>query len=107
MKKSIFLMLFILCLALMFFFTSTVVDATQEKEKEKRIAHSKAYQLYQNKCLSCHASVADPEKPGRTRDDWYLVINIMHEYGLDLTLEEKEIITDLLFDLRKKPAPHY
>ena len=44
---------------------------------------------------------ADPEKPGRTRDDWHLVVNIMHGYGLGLTDEEANLITDLLYDLRR------
>jgi hypothetical protein len=40
-------------------------------------------------------------KPGRTRDDWHLVVNVMHGYGMDLTPEESKKITKLLFDLRK------
>ena len=72
-----------------------------EKAKSKKMDHMKAYQMYQQKCLGCHDSVADPELPGRTRDDWHLVVNVMHGYGMDLSLEESEIIIDLLYDLRK------
>jgi hypothetical protein len=61
----------------------------------------KAFEVYKQKCLGCHDSVADPEKPGRTRDDWHLVVNVMHGYGLELTNEESEMIIDLLYDLRK------
>ena len=82
-------------------------DAMEDGSEKQRVEYYKAFQLYQNKCLSCHDSVADPEKPAKTRDEWYVVINVMHEYGLDLTLEEKEKITDLLYDLRKKPADFY
>lgn len=76
-------------------------DAGDSKESKKRIEHLKAFQTYQKRCLGCHDSVADPEKPGRTRDDWHVVVNVMHGYGLQLTDEEGETITDLLFDLRK------
>ena len=71
------------------------------KAKEKRMADQKAFEVYKQKCLGCHDSVADPEKPGRTRDDWHLVVNIMHDYGLELTTDESEMIIDLLYDLRK------
>lgn len=72
-----------------------------EKGKEKSKADQKAYEVYKQKCLGCHDSIADPEKPGRTRDDWHLVVNVMHGYGLALTDEESEMIIDLLYDLRK------
>jgi hypothetical protein len=72
-----------------------------EKAKAKKMDHLKAYQVYQQKCLGCHVSVANPELPGRTRDDWHLVVNVMHGYGMDLSLEESELIIDLLYDLRK------
>jgi hypothetical protein len=72
-----------------------------DKAKEKRMADQKAFDIYKQKCLGCHDSVADPEKPGRTRDDWLLVVNVMHGYGLELTNEESEMIIDLLYDLRK------
>jgi hypothetical protein len=72
-----------------------------DKTKDKRVADQKAFELYKQKCLGCHDSVADPEKPGRTRDDWHLVVNVMHGYGLELTNDESEMIIDLLYDLRK------
>jgi hypothetical protein len=76
-------------------------DAAEKKADKKKINHLKAFQLHNKKCLSCHVSVADPEKPGRTRDDWHMVVNVMHGYGLDLTKEEGELITDFLYDLRQ------
>jgi len=75
--------------------------AMQEVKSSKKKMHAEAYAVYQKKCLSCHVSVADPEKPGRTRDDWLMVVEIMHDYGFDLTPEESELITDLLYDLRR------
>ena len=70
--------------------------AGQEKKN-----NATAYQAYKQKCLDCHDSVADPEKPGRTRDDWHIVVNIMHKNGLDLTDDQSEQIIDLLYDLRR------
>ena len=72
-----------------------------EKAKSKSMDTMKAFKVYQEKCLGCHDSVADPEQPGRTRDDWHLVVNVMHGYGLDISMEESELIIDLLYDLRK------
>jgi hypothetical protein len=76
-------------------------DATETKANKKKINHIKAFQLHNKKCLSCHVSVADPERPGRTRDDWHMVVNVMHGYGFDLTKQEAEAITDFLYDLRQ------
>jgi hypothetical protein len=67
----------------------------------KKVEHQKAYAVFTQKCLGCHVSVADPEKPGKTRDEWHLVVNVMHDYGLGLTAEESELIVDLLYDLRQ------
>ncbi len=72
-----------------------------EKAKAKNLDRMKAYQVYQAKCSGCHDSVANPELPGRTRDDWHLVVNVMHGYGLGLSFEESEMIIDLLYDLRR------
>lgn len=80
---------------------SVGIAAQKSKSAAKKEGQLKAFQVYQQKCLGCHDSVADPEKPGRTRDDWHLVVNIMHDYGLDLTDEQSELIIDLLYDLRR------
>ena len=40
-----------------------------EKAKQKNMDRIKAYKVYQQKCMGCHDSVANPEQPGRTRDD--------------------------------------
>jgi hypothetical protein len=72
-----------------------------EKAKVKGMDRVKAYKAYQQKCLGCHDSIANPEQPGRPRDDWHLVVNVMHGYGLDISMEESELIIDLLYDLRK------
>jgi len=68
---------------------------------QKKLNHEQAYKVYTKNCLDCHDSIADPEKPGKTRDEWHIVVNMMHKYGLGLTQEESEQIVDLLYDLRK------
>jgi len=72
-----------------------------QKKSVKKEGQIKAFKIYQKRCLGCHDSVADPEKPGRTRDDWHLIVNIMHDYGLDLNDKQSEQIIDLLYDLRR------
>ena len=97
LKRPVFFVGVMICTAVIPLLLHAPWAATGEK---KKIEHQKAFTIYQNRCLSCHDSVADPEKPGRTRDEWFLVVNLMHGYGMDLTDEEAEAITDLLFDLR-------
>ncbi len=90
-----------LCALLMLGGMYVLVSQGMAMQSQKSMDHQKAFALYANKCLGCHDSVADPEKPGRTRDDWHLVVNVMHGYGMDLTTGEADIIIDLLYDLRK------
>jgi hypothetical protein len=76
-------------------------SGSADSSEKMKATHQKAFQVYARHCLSCHDSVADPERPGRTRDDWHLVVNIMHGYGLDVSNEDSEMIIDLLYDLRE------
>lgn len=79
-----------------FILQGSIVQADQ-----KKLNHEQAYRVYTKNCMDCHDSIADPEKPGKTRDEWHIVVNVMHQYGLGLTTEESEQIVDLLYDLRK------
>lgn len=87
---------FILILILSAFFVSAVcaMDAKEQMQ---------GYALHNQHCLSCHDSVADPEKPGFTQDTWFLIINIMHDkYGMEsLSVEDKGKLTDYLYTIRK------
>lgn len=60
----------------------------------------RAYALYKAKCLACHYSVADPEKAGKTRDEWSRVVNVMHKQGIRMNDYEKAVIVDLLDKIR-------
>jgi hypothetical protein len=94
---------FLVCLV--FILASLVFAVASEKgatpTAKKKTNHKKAFAVYKQKCLQCHDSVADPEKPGRTQDEWLLVLKTMHGYGLDLTPKDTELIGGLLYDLRK------
>jgi hypothetical protein len=98
-RRFLILSICVICAVGVLFLLQT--SGAEAGGKGKRQAQQKAFTLYQQKCLGCHDSVADPEKPGRTRDDWHLVVEVMHGYGLDLTSEESGSIIDLLYDLRK------
>lgn len=93
----------ILAVGLIFIRASESHTADPKTLAKKEIDLRQAFKLYSQKCLACHDSVADPEKPGRTRDSWYLAVNLMHRHGLDLTAEESEIIVDFLYHLRRGP----
>lgn len=61
------------------------------------------YALHNQHCLSCHDSVADPEKPGFTSDTWFLILNVMHDkYGMEnLSDAEKSKLHDYLYTIRR------
>lgn len=86
------------CLIGGLFIVGTQGDAAQPGTK--KFDYPKAYEVFNQKCTGCHASVADPEKPGKTRDDWHLVVNVMHGHGLELSAEQSDMIIDLLYELR-------
>ncbi|WP_321391675.1 hypothetical protein [uncultured Desulfuromusa sp.] len=79
---------------LIFFVVSSYAATTKDQMH--------GYALNKKYCVSCHDSVADPEKTGFTRDTWHLIINIMHENGLEtLTTEENGALVDYFFMIRK------
>jgi len=59
------------------------------------------YAVFKKHCTQCHESVADPEKPGKTRDEWYRIINLMEGHGLNISQDEADMIVDLLYNLRR------
>jgi hypothetical protein len=60
------------------------------------------YELNKKYCVSCHDSVANPEKRGFTRDSWHLILNLMHKHGLqELSNEETEALIDYFYKIRK------
>jgi mono/diheme cytochrome c family protein len=64
-------------------------------------ARQEEFAVFQKHCVQCHNSVADPERPGKTRDEWYRIINLMEVHGLEISQGEADMIVDLLFNLRR------
>ncbi|MCB2192063.1 MAG: hypothetical protein KQI62_10890 [Deltaproteobacteria bacterium] len=60
-----------------------------------------AFQVYQQKCLSCHDSIADPESPGKTRDGWTIVVKYMNDHYVQLTDQQANQIINLLYAIRR------
>lgn len=67
----------------------------------KAKAKPEEFAVFQKHCTQCHNSVADPERPGKTRDEWYRVINLMEGHGLNIAQEDADMIVDLLYNLRR------
>lgn len=82
---------------------ATVKTNPQMKAQPKQYE----YAVFKKHCTQCHESVADPEKPGKDRDEWYRIINLMEGHGLNISQDEADMIVDLLFALRRGPSPHY
>ena len=73
------------------------------KPNPNAIAQAKQaeFAVFKKHCVQCHNSVADPERPGKTRDEWYAVINLMGGHGLTISQEDADMIVDLLYNLRR------
>jgi hypothetical protein len=99
--KAKTLLFMVLCLMIS---GGTLIGIAAEKAtgsgSGKQVDLQSAYKLYQSKCLLCHDSVADPEKPGKTRDGWFVAINVMHNFGLKISKDESARIVDLLYAIR-------
>lgn len=76
-------------------------SAAGDKASKPGRPSSKAYQLIEQKCTGCHVSVVDPERPGKTRDEWYAVVRLMQSHGFKLTDQETELIVDHLYAVRR------
>jgi len=63
-----------------------------------------AFLIFRKHCVQCHNSVADPEKPGRTRAHWYAIINLMKDHGLEISQKDADIIANHLYNLRPADA---
>ena len=90
MKK---ILLLLLCILTFLVASSYAMSAKEQMQ---------GYALNNAHCISCHDSVADPEKPGFTRDTWHLIINIMHKNGMEkLSPEDNGALVDYFYMIRK------
>jgi len=70
--------------------------------KKATLDLQKGYQLAKKKCTSCHDSVANPEAGRKTRDDWHLVVDVMHkQFQMKMTKGEQELLIDYFYNIRK------
>jgi len=81
--------------------SQTAQSGVQPNPNAKAEAMQYEFVVFKKHCTQCHNSVADPERPGKTRDEWYRIINLMEGHGLAITQEEADLIVDLLFSLRR------
>ena len=62
----------------------------------------KGCQLAKKRCTSCHDSVANPEAGRKTRDEWIVVIDVMHkQFQEKLNNNEQEQLVNYFFTIRK------
>ena len=82
-----------LCLSAFLAASAYAMDAKDLRE---------GYALSNKYCTGCHESVADPEKPGHTRDTWHLILNIMHQRGMEkLSAEDTAKLVDYFYAIRQ------
>jgi len=75
-------------------------DAAEKKKEPSDL--QKGYQLAKKRCLSCHDSVANPEAGRKTRDEWHVVMSVMHkQFKVQLSNQEQELLTDYFYTIRK------
>jgi len=90
---------FALCIGLLLLGYSKDIRAgeTTLQEHQEMV---EAYSLFKEKCLGCHMDVTDPEKAGKTKDEWYVVVNIMKGHGVNISPEESAVLVSLMYTLR-------
>lgn len=90
--------------------TAQAMDESASGAKKARVvanpdaivkAKQEEFAVFQKHCVQCHNSVADPERPGKSRDEWYRIVNLMEVHGLKISQAEADMIVDLLFNLRR------
>ncbi|RQW77739.1 MAG: hypothetical protein EHM51_01285 [Geobacter sp.] len=70
--------------------------------KDKKHDLSKGYQLSKKMCTKCHDSVANPEAGSKTRDEWHIIIDVMHKkFSHKMTGQEVETLIDYFYSIRK------
>jgi hypothetical protein len=72
------------------------------ESKKITVDLQKGYQLSKKLCMSCHDSAANPEAGRKTRDEWYIVIDIMHkQFQMKMNNKEMEMLVDYFYSVRK------
>jgi len=70
--------------------------------KKVTVDLQKGYQLAKKRCTSCHDSVANPEAGRKTRDEWHIVIDVMHKkFQTKMNNDELELLINYFYSVRK------
>jgi mono/diheme cytochrome c family protein len=70
--------------------------------KKATVDLQKGYQLAKKKCISCHDSAANPEAGRKTRDEWHVVVDVMHkQFQMKMTKGEQDLLIDYFYTIRK------
>ena len=78
------------------------MGAGAAETKKVTVDLKKGYQLANKRCTSCHDSVANPEAGGKTRDEWLIVIEIMHKkFQVKMNNDEQELLVNYFYAVRK------
>ena len=78
------------------------VGAGAVETKKVTVDLQKGYQLAKKRCTSCHDSVANPEAGRKTRDEWIVVIDIMHkQFHVKSNKDEQELLIIYFYTIRK------
>lgn len=79
---------------------SVGLGAAESKKSEGDL--QKGYQLAKKHCTRCHDSVANPEAGPKTRDEWIVVISLMHKkFPAPLSHQEQEQLVNYFYNIRK------
>jgi len=78
------------------------VGAGAAETKKVTVDLQKGYQLAKKWCTSCHDSVANPEGDRKTRDEWHIVVDLMHKkFQTKMNNDEREQLINYFYTIRK------
>lgn len=78
------------------------VGAGAAETKKVTVDLQKGYQLAKKRCTSCHDSVANPEAGRKTRDEWHIIVDVMHKkFQTKMNNDEVEQLINYFYAVRK------
>jgi len=78
------------------------VGAGAAEKNKVTVDLQKGYQLAKKRCTSCHDSVANPEAGRKTRDEWHIIVDVMHKkFKVKMNNDELEKLIDYFYTVRK------
>ncbi len=78
------------------------VGVSAAETKKVTVDLQKGYQLAKKWCTSCHDSVANPEGARKTRDEWHIIVDVMHKkFQVKINNDDREQLIDYFYSIRK------